>query len=100
MQDSDDELYGKVQFWDSQEEYEMTKSEEILEKVTATSTLVDRLWDKDDPGSISALHVKLDRLNGQVRGNTVRSKVNQVILYLLIGGSGISAGITKLTGLW
>lgn len=37
-------------------------------------------------------------LNGKVRGNEVRSKVNQVLISVLLLGFG--AGITKLVDIW
>ena len=42
---------------------------------------------------------KLDLLNGRVRGNEVRSKVNQGLLGS-IGGGGILGLLGKLWGWW
>ena len=40
----------------------------------------------------------LATLNGKVRGNEVRSKVNQALISVLLLGFG--AGITKLVDIW
>ena len=78
----------------------MAESDEILREVIETKTKVDRLWDEDDPGSITSLHNKLDRLNGRVRGNEVRSKVNQAIISAVGGGGGVAALVTKIMNMW
>ena len=51
-------------------------------------------------GLVSDISKKLDAVNGRTRANEVRSKVNQAIVAVLVGGGSITAGITKLIHLW
>ena len=46
-------------------------------------------------GDVKEVSDKLDRMNGRVRGNEVRSKVNQGLF-----GSGVIGVITKILGWW
>jgi len=61
---------------------------------------------KDNPdengliGDIKQISKKLDLVNGRTRANETRSKINQAILGVIIGGGGATTGITKLLGLW
>ena len=49
-------------------------------------------------GRIEDIAQKLDKLNNRVRGNEVRSKVNQSIIGVISGG--IIALYTKILNLW
>jgi len=51
-------------------------------------------------GDVKKINDKLDIVNGRTRGNETRSKVNQAIIAVILGGGGLSAGITKLLDLW
>ena len=57
----------------------------------------------DDNGMIGDIkEIKSDMkiMNGRTRANETRSKVNQAILAVIVGGGGVTTGITKLLGLW
>ena len=49
-------------------------------------------------GDVKELTERIASQNGKVRGNEVRSKVNQAVLTLLITGGGLS--ITKILDVW
>ena len=51
-------------------------------------------------GIVHEISEKLDKVNGRTRGNEIRSKINQTLILTIIGGSGITAFITKLTHVW
>ena len=49
-------------------------------------------------GDVKDIIKELKVVNGRTRKNEVRSKINQAVLALLVGGG--AAGVTKLTNLW
>jgi len=51
-------------------------------------------------GDIKDIKESIDELNGRVRGNEVRSKVNQAIIAIILGSSGITIGVTKILNVW
>ena len=51
-------------------------------------------------GIVNGISEKLDIVNGRTRKNEVRSKVNQAIIALIVGGSGLTAVGTKIAHLW
>lgn len=57
---------------------------------------MEHLLEKDVP----AISRHLLDLNGQTRGNTVRSKCNQAIIGVILGGSATLAAIAKVMHLW
>jgi len=61
---------------------------------------VEGTEDKGLIGDIKEMSKKLDVVNGRTRRNETRSKVNQAIIGILIGGSGITAAVTKIADLW
>ena len=51
-------------------------------------------------GDVRDINKKLDIVNGRTRKNEIRSKVNQALLAVILGGASITAGIAKVFHLW
>lgn len=79
---------------------EKTAKEMTKELHQAVIGLPDNPEENGLIGDVKDIRGKLDVVNGKTRKNEVRSKVNQAILAVLLGGSGITAGVTKLIDLW
>ena len=74
-----------------------TQKEMIYELHQVVIGLKDNPHDNGLVGEIKDIALKIDTLNGRVRGNEVRSKVNQGILGTL-GGGGILGLLGKILG--
>ena len=78
---------------------ELTQKRMIYQLHQAVIGIEENPSDNGLIGDIAEMNSKLDRLNGRVRRNEVRSKVNQGVLGTL-GGGGILGAIGKLMNLW
>jgi len=78
---------------------EKTQKEMIAELHQVVIGLKDNPHDNGLVGDIKEVSRKIDCLNGRVRGNEVRSKVNQGILGT-IGGGGMVGCLGKLFNWW
>ena len=76
---------------------EKTQKEMIAELYQVVVGLPENPYDNGLVGDIRCIGQKIDALNGRVRGNEVRSKVNQGILGA-IGGGGSLGLLGKLFG--
>ncbi|KKN76890.1 hypothetical protein LCGC14_0365410 [marine sediment metagenome] len=54
--------------------------------------------DKGLVGDVKEMKSEMKKMNSKVQGNTIRSKVNQAIIAIVILGAG--GGVTKLLDLW
>lgn len=82
----------------------MTDNEILLAELRQANSTLDKLITKlygenGFEGDIPEIKERLEKVNGKVRGNEIRSKVNQTVLFLGVP-SIISVLVTKIKGLW
>ncbi len=79
----------------------MTKQEEMVGMLHELHQAVIGIPDSDERGligDVKEIRKDLKSFNGRLHANEVRSKVNQAVIALMLGGAG--TGVTKLLGLW
>jgi len=72
----------------------------VIQANATLDKLIAKLYGENGfEGDIPEIKERLEKVNGKVRGNEVRSKVNQTVLFLGVP-SIISVLVTKIKGLW